>query len=96
MSNLCAKGVVERVSGVEFASNVVLVKDGQSGQDYRICGNFPDLNACTKLLQYFIPGCKSVADRFYKAIIYSSVDMKAGFLNIAASARARRLLGIIT
>jgi hypothetical protein len=63
---------------------------------YRVCGNFPDLNSCTKIINYFIPGCKSIADRFYRSWIYSSVDVKAGFMNILVSERTRRLLGIVT
>lgn len=87
---------MERVSGIDFASNIVLVKGGQTGQEYRLCGNFPDLNSCTKLTQYFIPGCKTVVDRFYKSRVYSSVDMKAGFMNIPATERAKKVMGIVT
>ncbi len=40
-------GVVRRVADAKFTSKVVLVEEGQQGQDYRMCVNFVDLNQMT-------------------------------------------------
>lgn len=45
MMKLEDAGIVERCSTTTCASNVVLVEEGQSGQDFRLCTNFTDLNA---------------------------------------------------
>jgi hypothetical protein len=42
--DLLKAGVVKRVSTARFTSKVVLVEQGQDGQDYRMCINFVDLN----------------------------------------------------
>jgi hypothetical protein len=48
-------GVVKEVATCECAVSVVLVEQGQEGQDYRVCSNFIDLNPYTELIQYPIP-----------------------------------------
>ena len=57
MKSWTEKGIVEPVSGVKCASSVVLVGQGQSGQDYRLCANVTDLNARTQLQKYPIADC---------------------------------------
>ena len=45
-------GVVRRVADAKFTSKVVLVEEGQQGQDYRMCVNFVDLNQMTVDQEY--------------------------------------------
>jgi hypothetical protein len=47
-----ASGVVSRVADAKFTSKVVLVEEGQQGQDYRMCVNFVDLNQRTEEVDY--------------------------------------------
>jgi hypothetical protein len=47
-----AQGVVRRVPDAQFTSKVVLVAEGQQGQDFRLCVNFVDLNQMTKDMEY--------------------------------------------
>jgi hypothetical protein len=54
--------VIERVATAKFASNIVLVDDGQSGQAYRLCTNFIDLNARTRAPFYPLPDPMAVRD----------------------------------
>ena len=49
MKSWTDKGIVEPISGVKCASSVVLVSQGQSGQDYCLCVNVTDLIARTQL-----------------------------------------------
>lgn len=52
MAKLCKAGIMKQVESCKTASRVVLVADGQSGQDFRMCYDFTDLNAFTKALKY--------------------------------------------
>ena len=77
--------MIERVASAKFASNIVLVDDGQSGQSYRLCTNFIHLNARTKPPFYPLPDQQAVRDQFSYSRVFSAMDLKAGFLNIPVS-----------
>ena len=62
LAELEEQGVIERVASAKFASNIVLVDDWQSGQVYRLCTNFIDLNARTKPPFYPLPDQQAVRD----------------------------------
>ena len=81
---------------MECASNVVLVKQGQSGQDYRLCVNFTDLNARLLVKRYPMRDCNTIISRLSRSKVFSGIDMKSGFLNIRVSLRTLALLGVIT
>ncbi len=73
------------MASAKFASNIFLVDDGQSGQSYRLCTNFIDLNAHTKPPFYPLPDQQAVRDQFAYSRVFSAMDLKAGFLNIPVS-----------
>lgn len=62
LAELEEQGVIERVTSAKFASNIVLVDEGQSGKAYRLCTNFIDLNARTKPPFYPLPDQGAVRD----------------------------------
>lgn len=45
---------------------------------------------------YPVRDCREVNQRLSGSDIYSGMDMKSGFLNVAVTERARKLLGIVT
>lgn len=47
-------GVLKRAPTARFTSKVVLVEEGQEGQDFRMCYNFVDLNQMTKEAKYIM------------------------------------------
>jgi hypothetical protein len=90
------QGVIERVPTATAASNVVLVAEGQTGQDYRLCTNFTDLNAITVVKYYPLPEIGSVRDQFSYSSIFSAMDIKSGFLNIPVLPESFQYFGLIT
>ncbi len=88
--------MVERVSEVAVASKVVLVDQGQSGQDYRLCVNFVDLNAHTVHPGYPMQDLQISLDACRGFPFFSIMDLKAGYHNIPASPETVPLLGIYT
>lgn len=52
VAKLEATGVLRRVDSCQSACGVVLVEQGQQGQDYRMCVNFVEINAHTKERKY--------------------------------------------
>ncbi len=52
VEKLEATGVLRRVPTCECACGVVLVEQGQQGQDYRMCVNFVEINAHVKERKY--------------------------------------------
>ena len=89
-------GVIERVETVTAASNIVLVAEGQTGQDYRLCTNFTDLNAITVVKYYPLPEISSVRDQFAYSSVFSAMDIKSGFLNIPVLPESFKYFGLIT
>lgn len=51
---LMRSGVIKRVPTAKFTSKVVLVEEGQDGQDFRMCYNFIDLNQLTEEAKYIM------------------------------------------
>lgn len=96
LADLETQGIVERVPTASAASNIVLVAEGQTGQDYRLCTNFTDLNALTKVRFYPIPELVAVRDQFAYSKVFSAMDMKSGFLNVPVKTDSLRYLGLTT
>ena len=96
MERLEASGVVKRVSQCECACNVVLVEQGQQGQDYRMCYNFVELNPYTEDIQYAIQEPAQIIDESRGATCWSVIDIKACFHNFPVVEHAKTYLGVVT
>ena len=60
---------------------MVLVEQGQQGQDYRLCCNFVELNAHTGESNYPVPEPLHIIDESREADLWSLLDIKACFHN---------------
>ena len=87
---------MKRVPNARCASNVVLVRQGQSGQDFRLCVNFTDLNPRLHTNKYPMRDCLSIVHRLAESSLFSGIDMKAGFLNVPVDDATMDLLGVVT
>jgi hypothetical protein len=96
MEKLEQAGVMKRVATCECACNIVLVEQGQSGQDYRMCSNFVDLNPHTEDLQYPLQEPASILDESRDATCWSVLDIKACFHNFPIVEHAKKYLGHVT
>ena len=101
MASLQRLGVVHKVDTLRedpptFTCSVVLVEQGQSGQDYRACANVPDVNHRTDPPVHPLPTCQDVIDAIGSSSIFSALDIKAGFHNIPFAEECKRYCGIIT
>lgn len=77
-------------------SPVVLVPEGQSGQDYRLCCSYVGLNSKTAAPFWPAPDTQSVIDALYNATAMSQIDLKAGFWNIPVAPESIALTAIVT
>ncbi len=75
---------------------MVLVEQGQSGQDYRACANVPDVNHRTDPPVHPLPTCQDVIDAIGNSTVFSALDIKAGFHNIPLDEDSKCYCGIIT
>lgn len=87
MQQLERLGVVERVDTLKdpppkFTCSVVLVAQGQTGQDFRACANVPDVNHRTIPPVHPLPHCQEMVDDVGQSPIHSATDIKAGFNNV--------------
>lgn len=89
MQAQCRLGVFrEIICGMEpnpdFVSAVVLVANGQSQQDYRLCVNLAQVNTRIELPAHPMPDCASVIDLVGGSEygVYSGLDVKSGFHNV--------------
>ena len=87
MASLERMGVVRKVDTLRekpptFTCSVLLVAQGQSGQDFRACANVPDVNHRTNPPVHPLPTCQDVIDEVGNSSIFSALDIKAGFHNI--------------
>ena len=89
-------GVVRRVADAKFASKVVLVEEGQQGQDFRMCVNFMDLNQMTVNQEYAMKDTWQLADLWGDATVGTILDMKACYHNIPVEEESQDLLGMVT
>jgi hypothetical protein len=96
MSKLEKAGVVKRVDQCKVASRVVLVEDGQSGQSYRLCIDFTDLNAYSKPRRYVMQDARQLIDGCAGYDLFILGDIKACFHNVPVSEGSRQYLGVIT
>ena len=96
MRKLESSGVVRRVPTCRCAANVVLVENGQQGQDFRMCCNFVDLNPHTAAVHYPIPEPAALVDESARADVWSTIDIKACFHNFPVAHSAQEYLGITT
>ncbi len=93
---LLEAGVVKRAPTARFTSKVVLVEEGQNGQDYRMCINFVDVNQLTEEEKYAMKDTWQLIDIWDKATLGSVLDMKACYHNIPLDAATQELLGVVT
>ena len=93
---LCCQGILRRAQWTEWQANIVLVKGVQSGQDYRVCTKFTDLNAYTLPRFYPLPDWTVVHDQFAYIHIFSVMDIKSGFHNVPVSSEKQPRLGMVT
>jgi len=61
---------------------LLLVKEGQSGQDYRCCQNFIPVNKRTPPLETCLHDTRQIRSRLRRHKYISVVDLKAGFHNV--------------
>ena len=60
----------------------MLVKGQQSGQDYRMCVNYAPLNNITRDPNHPLTDCLAILIELMEALIFSGLDIKAGYHNI--------------
>ncbi len=89
-------GVLRRVSHCESACGVVLVEQGQQGQDYRLCCNFVELNAHTGECNYPVQDPLHIVDEQREADLWSLLDIKACFHNFPVVPEQQTQLGLVT
>lgn len=89
-------GVLRRVSTCDSACGVVLVEQGQQGQDYRLCCNFVELNAHTGETQYPVQDPLQIIDEQREADLWSLLDIKACFHNFPVVSEQQSQLGLVT
>ena len=68
--------------GARFIANTVLVPKAQSGQEFRLCVNFRNLNSKTVRDNFAMPHVTDALDRLAPFEWYSLLDLKAGYHNI--------------
>ena len=78
------------------ACNVVLVKQGQSGQDYRACANMIPLNQRTVDTVYPLPDCMAGLEPLGGVSVKTTVDIKAGFHNVPFHPDMLKYTGLVT
>ena len=62
IAGMIETGVMELVPTAQCACNIVLVKEGQSGQNFHLCSNYIELNAFTVKEKYPIPDQATIRD----------------------------------
>ena len=77
---------MKRAPTARFTSKVVLVEEGQNGQDYRMCINFVDVNQLTEEDKYAMKDTWQLIDIWDKATLGTVLDMKACYHNIPVDA----------
>ena len=65
-----------------FTVGVVLVKGGQSQQDYRLCANLGPVNARVDQSAAPLVGCNQTLDEMQGTPYLSGLDIKAGYFNV--------------
>lgn len=79
-----------------FAVGVVLVKEGQSQQDYRMCANLVAPNNQIRDPTAPLPDIISVCDEIQGFPIKSALDIKAGYFNVKIAKESLKYAGLIT
>ena len=79
-----------------FVSSVVLVREGQSGQKFRLAPNLAEVNSRVTLPVQPIPDCQGLLDRLQGAKLLSTLDVKAAFNNIPLPTSLEKYCGIVT
>ncbi len=79
---------------VQCASRLVLVEKGQSGQSYRMCSDFTNLNPLSAQQKYPMQDVDQYIDESRGYNCWSILEIKAGFNNVVFSEWARKYLGI--
>ena len=79
-----------------FISSVVLVREGQSGQKFRLAPNLEEVNSRVQLPAQPMTECQAVLDRLQGAKLLSTLDVKAAFNNNPLPRDLEKYCGIIT
>jgi hypothetical protein len=75
-------------TGSPYNSRAVLVKKKEE-DEYRLCIDFRDLNRITKPLSFNLPLLEDLTDTLYGNIIFSTIDMKAGYYSVELSEKSK-------
>ncbi len=95
-----ALGIVKRVLPGEeeprFVVGVVLVKEGQSQQKYRLCANLIQPNTRMEPSAQPLVACAQALDELQGLLLKSALDIKAGYFNIPLLEELRKFAGLVT
>ena len=81
-------------SGI-YSSPVVAAK--QPGKDSRrICGDYRELNRCTKPCQYPVKNAQAITARMKGARYFTKLDLMKGYLQLPLTERASKLCTVVT
>jgi len=79
-----------------FIQGLVLVKGGQSQQEYRACLNLVEANTRIMPAHHPVPDCATTVHELQGATCFSALDIKAGFNNIPIAEDCLHHIGVIT
>lgn len=74
--------MIKEADEFAYLHKVVLVAQGQSGQDYRMCTDYRPINRRTQEDPWPTPDVASCLRRVKAAKWFSAIDLKAGYHNI--------------
>lgn len=80
----------------KFCVGVVLVENGQSQQEYRLCINLVLPNSRLILVAAPLVDIPSALHELQGSSIFTAIDVKAGFFNIPLHSSVITYMGIVT
>ena len=80
----------------DFIVGVVLVKEGQSQQKYRLCANLVQPNTRIEFSAQPLVSCASALDELQGLKYKSALDIKAGYFNIPLAEGMDKYAGVVT
>ncbi len=96
MKKLLDTGIISEAEADSYLHKVVLVAQGQSGQDYRMCVDYRAINRRTLTDGWPCPDLLESVRRVGKGKFFSSIDLKAGYHNIPLHKSCRKYTGFVT